>query len=149
VEITDAIRGAASPVLDEVGVVDLQSSLFTRVAATEAEVRALEEILADVLDILSEVKANQDEIRRNRDAPGGQTNHQITDQRRTWRQRLGAISIFRRVRFPTHRRRFVRDQVKEDELTFWKITGRIAVTGLFFMTIFLIGLYHLINVRPN
>ena len=67
----------------------MQSSLFTRVAATEAEVRALEDILADVLDILAEVKANQDEIRQNHNAPDGQPNPQMTDQRRTWRQRLG------------------------------------------------------------
>jgi hypothetical protein len=143
--IAQAVRGAASPALGEIGGVDLQSSLFTRVAATEAELRALEDILADVLDILAEVKANQDESRRNPDAAGGAAKRPATDQRRTWRQRLGALFLFRRPRFPGRRRKSVPDRATEDEMAFWKITGRIAAVCLALVTVFLIGLYHLLN----
>ncbi len=124
--------------------------MFTRLAATEAELRAMEEILADVLDILAEVKANQNEIRQNHDTQGGLVKCDTTDQQRTWRQRLGnAISFFGRLRFPIHPDMSMPDQVHEDELSFWGITGRIAVAGLFLMTIFMIGLYQLLNARPN
>ena len=123
----------------------MQSSLFTRVAATEAELRALEDILADVLDILAEVKANQDWSRQNADPQDGQAKRPTTDQQRTWRQRLSDTSVFRRGRFARCRPRSVLDQRKDDELAFWKITGRIAGICLFLMTVFLIGLYQLLN----
>ncbi len=125
-------------------------SLFTRVAATEAELQAMEEILADVLDILAEVKADQNAIRQNHEAQGGRAKRGVTDQRRTWRQRLGgALSIFGSARFPIHRSTSLPDQVHNDELAFWKSTGRIAVAGLFLMTVFVIGLYQLLNGRLN
>lgn len=128
----------------------MQPSLFTRVADTEAELRALEEILADVLDILAEVKAGQEEIRQNADARGGPAKRDMTDQQRTWRQRVGnAISFFGRLRFPIHPDMSMPDQVHEDELSFWRITGRIAVAGLFLMTVFMLGLYQLLNARLN
>ncbi len=123
----------------------MQSSLFTRVAATEAELRALEDILADVLDILAEVKANQEGSRQNADAEAGQAKRPMTDLQPTWRRRLDAMSILGRVRFPRRRPRTVLDEAKEDELAFWKNTGRIAAICLFLMTVFLVGLYHLLN----
>ncbi len=43
--------------------------LFTRLAVAEAELRAVKEILADVLDILAEMKANQDEMRQDHRVP--------------------------------------------------------------------------------
>ena len=42
----------------------------------------MEEILADVLDILAEVKANQDEMRQDHDARLGRVERLLTDQRR-------------------------------------------------------------------
>jgi hypothetical protein len=81
--------------------VGLQPSLFTRPAVAEAELRAMEEILADVLDILAEVKANQDEMRQDHDARLGRVERLLTDQRRPWWQRLGNDnSIFGRARAP-------------------------------------------------
>ena len=128
----------------------MQPSLSTRLAAAEAELRAIEEILADVLDILAEVKASQDEIRQHHDAQGGRAERHVTEQRRTWWRRLGkSISIFGRARFPVHPIMPMLDQVQKDDLAFWKSMGRIAVTGLFLMTMFMIGLYQLINSRSN
>ncbi len=110
----------------------------------------MEEILADVLDILAEVKADQNAIRQNHQVQGGQAKRDVTNQRRTWWRRLvSALSFFGRTRFPIHRSTSTLDQVQSDELAFWKSTGRIAVVGLFLMTIFMIGLYRLLNAGLN
>ncbi len=127
---------------------ELQPSLSTRLAAAEAELRSIEEVLADVLDILAAVKASQDEMRQNHDAPGGRAERLGTEQWRTWWRRLSkSLSILGRARLPIHPIMPTGDQVQKDELAFWKSMGRIAVTGLFLMTIFMIGLYQLMNSR--
>ena len=125
--------------------------MSTRLAIAEAGLRALEEILADVLDILAEVKAKQDEMPQDHDA-------RRTDQRRRWWQRLGNNnSIFGRARLPIQSKLMldrallkshhtsVLDEIPKDDLAFWKGMGRTAITGLFLMTVFMIGLYQLLN----
>jgi len=132
--------------------------LLTRVAAAEAELLAIQDILADVLDILAEMKANQNEIRQDPDARRGRAERLMADQRRPWWPKLGNnISNFVRARFPIQpkimliiallRRNNMSalDQVQNEELAFWKSIGRIAITGLFVLTSFVIGLYQLIN----
>lgn len=139
------------------GGVDLQPSLFSRVAATEAELRAVEDILADVLDILAQVKAKQDEIRQDPDAQSGQAERPVTAQRRPWRRLKKAMSRFRRARFPRQpdikvmsallrkKQMSELDETQKDEFAFWRIIGKIAITSLFLMSVFMIGLYRLIN----
>ena len=79
--------------------IGLQPSLFTRLAVAEAELRAVKEILADVLEILAEMKANQDEMRQDHDARRGRAERPLTDRRRPWWRRLGNHnSIFGRAR---------------------------------------------------
>lgn len=134
------------PVVDAGRRVDLHPSLFTRVSATEADLRAMEEILADVLDILAEVKADQNAIH---EAQGGRAKPDPTNQRRLWRRLGGALSFFGRAQFPIPGRTSMLGQVQSDELAFWKSTGRIAVAGLFLTTIFVIGLYQLLIARMN
>jgi hypothetical protein len=132
--------------------------LFTRLAVAEAELRAMEEILADVLDILAEVKANQDEMRQDHDARLGRVERLLTDQRRLWWQRLGNDnSIFGRARAPIQANLMlitklikdhnmsVLDQIQKDDLAFWKGMGRTAIVGLFLTAVFMIGLYQLLN----
>jgi len=138
--------------------VDLQPSLSTRLAVAEAELRAVEEILADVLDILAEVKANQDEIRQDYNARRGLAERPLTDQRWPWWQRLrNNNSVFGRARLPIPfklmlirvllkvRNMSAPDGIPKDDLAFWKGMGRTAITGLFLMTVFMIGLYQLLN----
>ncbi len=136
----------------------MEPSLFTRIAAAEEELRAIQDILANVLDILAEVKANQDEIRQDPDARRGRAERHMVDQRRERWQRLRSnIFIFARTRFPIQPKimqfiglfrknsMFTLDQAQNEELAFWKVMGRIAITGLVLMTTFVIGLYQLIN----
>ena len=132
--------------------------MFTRLAVAEAELRAMEEILADVLDILAEVKADQDQMRQDHDAQLGRVERLLTDQRRPWRQRLGNHnSIFRRARAPIQANLMlittlikahnmsVLDQIQKDDLAFWKGMGRTAIIGLFLTAVFMIGPYQLLN----
>ena len=136
----------------------MQPSLFTRLAVAEAELRAVKEILADVLDILAEMKANQDEMRQGYDAGRGRAERLLTDQRRPWWERLGNDnSIFGRARLPIRAnlmliRAFLKDhntsaldQTPKDDLAFWKGMGRTAIAGLFLIAVFMIGLYQLLN----
>jgi hypothetical protein len=132
--------------------------LFTRLAVAEAELQAIEEILADVLDILAEVKANQDEMRQDHDARLGRMERLLTDQRRPWWQRLGNDnSIFGRARPPIQANLMLTtallkdhsmsalDQIPKDDLAFWKDMGRTVIIGLFLTAVFMIGLYQLLN----
>jgi hypothetical protein len=136
----------------------LQASLFTRLAVAEAELRAMEEILADVLDILAEVKANQDQMRQAHDTRLGRVERLLTDQRRPWWQRLGNDnSIFGRARAPIQARlshiiallkdhnKSVLYQIPKDDFVFWKSIGRTVIIGLFLTAAFTIGLYQLLN----
>ena len=127
----------------------MHPSLFTRVAAAEDELRTVEEILADVLDILAEVKANQDKIRQDQDARRALAERPVRDRGRSWRRlRDGTRALTRHAGAPV-RLLFARDPYREpnpsqkDERTFWKIIGRIAIAGLFLMSIVLVGLYRL------
>ena len=52
-----------------------------RLAALDAEVRGLR-------DLLAEVKANRDELRQDRDEWRGRAERLLTDQRRPWWRRL-------------------------------------------------------------
>ena len=128
----------------------MHPSLFTRVAAAEEELRTVEGVLAEVLDILAEVKANQDMIRQDHDerreradrrpSDRGRLGRRIGDRARSLVQRMGAPFGFlfgSRADEP--------DPPHKEERSFWKIIGRIAIAGLFLMTIFLAGLYRLIS----
>jgi hypothetical protein len=132
--------------------------LFTRLAVAEAELRAMEEILGDVLDILAEVKANQDQKRQDQDARLGRVERLLTDQRRPWWQRLGNdSSIFGRARAPIQAnlmliRALLKDhnmsvpyQSPKDDLVFWKNIGRTVIIGLLLIAVFTVGLYQLLN----
>ena len=118
----------------------------------------MEEILADVLDILAKVKANQDEMRQDHDARLGRLERLLTEQRRPWWQRLGNDnSIFGRARAPIQanltlfiallkdHNKSVLYQIQKDDLVFWKSMGRTAIVGLFLTAVFTIGLYQLLN----
>lgn len=135
----------------------MQPSLFTRLAVAEAELRAVKEILADVLDILAEMKANQDEMRQDHDARRGRPERLLADQRRPWWRRLGNHnSIFGRAGLPIranliliraflkHHNTSALDQIPKDDLAFWKGMGRAAIAGLFLISVFMIGLYQLL-----
>jgi hypothetical protein len=131
--------------------------LFTRLAVAEAELRAMEEILADVLDILAEVKADQDQMRQDHDAPLGRVERLLTDQRRPWWQRLGNHnSIFRRARAPIQAKltlitALLKDhmsvlyQIRKNDFVFLQNMGRTVIIGLFLTAVFTIGLYELLN----
>lgn len=129
----------------------MHPSLFTRVAATEEELRTVEDILAEVLDILAEVKANQDKIRQDHDARRDVAERPTRDRGQLWRRlRDGVGSLTQRAGTPFSQL-FAGNPWRElnssqkDERTFWKIIGQIAIAGLFLMTIFLVGLYRLIS----
>jgi hypothetical protein len=125
--------------------------LFTRVAATEEELRTVEDILAKVLDILAEVKANQDKIRQDHDARRELAERAVSNRGRSWRRLRESIRSLSWHAGMPFSRLFARDPSREpepsqrDERTFWKIIGRIAIAGLFLMTIFLVGLYRLVS----
>jgi len=140
----------------------LQPSLFTRLASAEAELRAVKEILAEVLDILAEVKANQDKLRQDHDKRCERAERLLTDQRRPWWQRLGEDnSIVGRARLPMQAKLtlvrallkdhnlFAQNQIPKSELTFWKDMGRTAITVLFLMTVIMVGLHELLNHDSN
>ena len=103
----------------------------------------MEEILAEVLNILAEVKANQDEMRQDHDARLGRVERLLTDQRRPWWQRLGNDnSIFGRARAPIQANlmlitALMRDhdmsvlyQIQKDDLVFWTSMGSAVIIGL-------------------
>jgi len=132
--------------------------LFTRLAVAEAELRAVKEILADVLDILAEVKANQDKMRQDRDARGGGAERLLTDQRLPWWRRLrNDNSILGRARLRIQvdlmfiknlikdRNASVLGHIPKDDIEFWRGAGRTAIAGLFLMAVFMIGVYQLIR----
>ena len=109
----------------------MQPSLFTRLASAEAELRAVKEILAEVLDILAEVKANQDKLRQDHDKRCERAERLLTVQRRPWWQRLGEDnSIVGRARLPMQAKLtlirallkghnlFVQNQITKSELKF-------------------------------
>ncbi len=118
----------------------------------------MEEILADVLDILAKVKSNQDEMRQDHDARLGRVERLLTVQRRPWSQRLGNDnSIFGRARAPIqanlmlitallkNHNMSVLYQIRKDDFVFWKSMGRTVIIGLFLTAVFTIGLYQLLN----
>lgn len=119
-------------------------SLFTRLAVAEAELRAMKDMLADVLDILAEVKANQDEMRRDHDAGGGKALRPATNQRLPgWRRSKIDNFLRRAVIRIRYNFTLIKALLKEDELTFWKGMGRTAIIGLFLITVFIVCLYQL------
>jgi hypothetical protein len=140
----------------------LQPSLFTRLASAEAELRALKEILPEVLDILAEVNVNQDKIRQEHDERCERVERLLTDQRRWWWQRLGeGNSVLRPARLSMQAKLmlirallkdhdlFSLNQLSKNELTFWKDMGRTAITVLFLMAVLMIGLHELLNQNSN
>jgi hypothetical protein len=64
--------------------------LFTRLAVAEAEVQALKDTLADLLDALAKVKANQDELRRDHDEWRSWADSVSTRPRKSWRRKVKA-----------------------------------------------------------
>ncbi len=134
----------------------MSPSLFTRLAAAEDELRSVKDTLAEVLAVLAEIKATQDAMRQDHDEPRRAKPFPIGQQWR-WRQSGGGGSIVGRAllsiqAIPSRVRTLIEnrnageaDEITGDELVFWKEIARTAITGLFLLTIFMIGLYHLLN----
>jgi len=154
------VRGDARSAARRDRGVGLQPSLFTRLAVAEAELRAVKDMLAEVLDVIAEVKANQDEMRQDHDERRRAERLHLTERRRPWRTRMRMeYSIVRRALLPiqAHLAR-MRTTFKvpimpglarnaEDELPLLKELRRIAITGLFLLMIIVIALYQLIDHR--
>lgn len=66
----------------------MEPFLFTRLAVAEAELQAMKDLLAEVLDKLAEVEASQDELRQDCDEWRGRAERLLTDQRRPWWRRV-------------------------------------------------------------
>jgi hypothetical protein len=62
--------------------------LFTRLAVAEAELRAMKEMLAKLLDVLADVTANQDELRQDHDDWRWWAERVLADQRKSWWRRV-------------------------------------------------------------
>ena len=126
----------------------MQPSLFTRVTEVEAELRAVKDVLAEMLDILAEVKANQDEMRREREEPAGAESFPMDPPLR-WRRRAQARLMAGVRALPRFMRRRLADRdeptTDKDDLAFWKEMARSAMTGLFLLTALMIGLYQLLR----
>ena len=132
----------------------MQPSIFTRVAAVEAELQSVKDALDQMLDILAEMKANQDEMRRERDESGGVAPASMDPSfPRRWRMRQGVIARMRALRrIGVSRIMRVGSLAEHDEAAtdhddhaYWKVMARSAIAGLFLLTVFMIGLYRLLK----
>lgn len=128
--------------------------MFSRIAAVEAEVQSVKDVLDQMLDILADMKANQDEMRRGRDGPDGAA-PVSTEPRlpRRWRARQGVFARLRTLRRISFGR-FLRPGpladreepgADHDDHAFWRVMARSAIAGLFLLTVFMIGLYQLLR----
>jgi hypothetical protein len=130
----------------------LQPSLFTRLAAAEVELRSVKDTLAEVLDVLAELKATQDAMREG-EAERRRAEPLLTGRQRPWWRVDDAVSILGRALLPIreklNRIRILNaaalDGFYNDDLVFWRDMARISITGLFLLTIFMIGLYQLFS----
>ncbi len=130
----------------------MQPSLFTRLASAEEELRSVKDTLAEVLDVLADLKATQDAMREG-EAGRRRAEPLLTDrQKPRWRVE-DAVSILGRALLPIrdklNRIRISNAAASErfynDDLVFWRDMARISITGLFLLTIFMIGLYKLFS----
>ena len=134
----------------------MSPSLFTRLAAAEDELRSVKDTLDEVLAVLAEMKASQDAGRRD-DDERRRTEFFPRGRRWRWRALRGGGSFLGRVLLsvqaaPTRLRAVIEsrntgeaDEITGDELVFWKEIARTAITGLFLLTLLMIGLYHILN----
>ncbi|MBV9289012.1 MAG: hypothetical protein JO288_14555 [Hyphomicrobiales bacterium] len=67
----------------------MQPSLFTRLAVAEAQAQAMKDALAEVVEMLAEVRANQDELRQDHDEWKQWAERLLTDQRKSSWRRIG------------------------------------------------------------
>ena len=126
-------------------------SLFTRLAVAEEELRAVTETLAQVLDVVAEMRANQDQMREDLDE------RLLANQRRPWWPPRDDASLLARAVLSI-RSKFTGAQtspeefygrephtITTDDVIFWKELARTTITGLFLLSIFMIGVYQLLK----
>ena len=107
-------------------------------------------MLDQMLDILAQVKANQEEMRRERDEPR-EAAPVPTDpplpRRRIRESAIARVLALRRTGAGWFARTPFADREElatdNDDHAFWKVMVRSAITGLFLLTVFVIGLYQL------
>jgi hypothetical protein len=131
-------------------------SLFTRLAVAEEELRAVQDTLAQVLDVLAEMRANQDQMREDLD-DRLLAEQSSTNQRRPWSAPHRDAFFFTRALLLVRSRiigiknSFAEFNIHEsakgshEDLVFWKDLARIAITGLFLLSIFVAGMYQLLK----
>ena len=134
----------------------MSPSLFTRLAVAEDELRFVKDTLAEVLDVLAEMKASQDAMRRD-DDERRRAESFPTDRHRRWGRVEGDGPILGHAllsiqAIPIQTKTLLENwykgeagEIAGDEPVFWKEIARTAITGLFLLTIFIIGLYHFLN----
>ena len=66
----------------------MEPSLFSRLIVAEAELRAMKNMLAEILDKLAEVEANQDELRQDQEERWRVAERLLTDRRPSWWRRV-------------------------------------------------------------
>ncbi len=116
----------------------------------EADLRAVEDVLAEMLDILAEMKANQNAMRMEPGELGGAeplpADPPLLRAQETviarWRglRRTGAGQLMKTLFTDA-------DEATTDrgEVAFWKAMGRTAITGMVVLTTFLLGLFQLLK----
>ncbi len=131
-------------------------SLFTRLTAAEEELRTVTETLAQILDVLAEMRANQEQMRADLDERL-LADQPLTDQRRPWWPPRDDASFLSRA-LRSIRGKITGAQtssdvfdgrephtISNDDVVFWKELARTAITGLFLLSIFMIGVYQLLK----
>jgi hypothetical protein len=124
----------------------MQPSLFTRLTAAEEELRTVKERLAEIVDVIAELKASEDATLLA---------HATTvepDRRPTG---IGGLLARARVTAYNGLRWLgttlvdtgdsLRSRVSTDDLSFWKEMGRTAIAGVVLLAIFAIGVYQLVK----
>ena len=130
-------------------------SLFTRLAVAEEKLRAVQDTLAQVLDVLAETRANQDQMRKDLD--DRLLEDQTSTYQRPWPAPHRDASFFTRALLLMRSRiigiktSFAEFNIHElaksrrEDFVFWKDLARIAITGLFLLSIFVAGMYQLLK----
>ena len=133
-------------------------SLFTRLAVAEEELRVVKETLAQVLDVLAEMRTSQDQMREDLD-DRLLADQPLTNQRRPPWPPQDDPSLFARALLSVRSRiNGIQTSLEEfnshdpvgisnEDFVFWKDLARAAITGLFLLSIFVIGMYQLLKYQ--
>ena len=76
----------------------MEPSLFSRLIVAEAELRAMKNMLAEILDKLAEVEANQDELRQDQEERWRVAERLLTDRRPSWWRRVVGDNLSGRLK---------------------------------------------------